>query len=447
MVKKTQKILINGIGPWLDKGESAILISMVDTFRREFSNVEISVVASTFLLNKVDEAKYGKYNLNVVPGIFQRFHEFIDKKNFKKFRTVKILITFVFFVFLVIKNTLWLLFYKYLNFNVKFLIKDNYDVINEYKDSNYVILCGGQNLIHTEHLPFFILYELFFAKLLNKPIMLYAQSIGPFKYKYGSKLIKYILNKVNIITTREKISKIVLDDLNVSTPSFVTADAAFSLPSIPKKDGRDLIINDASLPKDELFVGFTVIPWNFPGELNLLRKKELYENYINVLANVADYLINKWGVYVIFFPQVIIPSVKDDRIASKKVFRKIKNKSKVRILASDYTPEQLKGMYGNMELLIGTRFHSCIFSLSMNVPTIVIEYEGHKSSGIMSLLDLNDLVFEIEKLKFEDIKLKLDEVISNKEHIKELIKENMIKVQTENNKNIVYAKQYLKLDS
>lgn len=65
--------------------------------------------------------------------------------------------------------------------------------------------------------------------------MLYAQSIGPFKYKYGSKLIKYILNKVNIITTREKISKIVLDDLNVSTPSFVTADAAFSLPSIPKK--------------------------------------------------------------------------------------------------------------------------------------------------------------------------------------------------------------------
>jgi len=46
-------------------------------------------------------------------------------------------------------------------------------------------------------------------------------------------------------------------------------------------------------------------------------------------------------------------------------------------------------------MLLGTRFHSVIFSLTSYVPVLAIEYE-HKTSGIMHDLKLEEWVIKIE---------------------------------------------------
>ena len=55
---------------------------------------------------------------------------------------------------------------------------------------------------------------------------------------------------------------------------------------------------------------------------------------------------------------------------------------------------QIKAAYNQLDFLIGTRFHSVIFSLTSGVPCIAIEYE-HKSRGIMRELGLEHWVLAI----------------------------------------------------
>jgi colanic acid/amylovoran biosynthesis protein len=51
-------------------------------------------------------------------------------------------------------------------------------------------------------------------------------------------------------------------------------------------------------------------------------------------------------------------------------------------------------MYGGLDLLVGTRFHSVIFAMTASVPVLAIEYE-HKTSGIMKDLGLDEWVHDI----------------------------------------------------
>lgn len=438
--KPPEKVLINTIGPWLDKGESGILISMAKSLKKKYPKIEIAVSSSTFNLTKIDIEKYSKYSLEVIPGIFNNFHEMLNKLSPLKIKFLKIILVFIYLSFLLVLYTIWALIYNYFGFNLK--IK-NREILEKYAESDWILVCGGQNIVHINQIPVIPLYEIFFSKLLNKKVMLYAQSIGPFLHNYSKPLIRMILNKVDIITTRETISKDTLMELGVNVPIFVTADAAFALPVISKQNSLSKLKKDSNFSKNGLNIAITAIPWDFPKELDYKKKSRMYENYIKSLSICADYLIERYNANIIFFPQVTIPRVKNDIPISKKIFNRMDNKSSVSILEKDYSPEELKGMYGCMDLLLGTRFHSCIFALSMGVPTLAIEYDGHKAYGIMKLLGLEEFVIEIEKINSTELSLKTDKLIRNNEEIKEKIKSAVKILEQSCEKNIILAEKYL----
>jgi polysaccharide pyruvyl transferase WcaK-like protein len=203
-----------------------------------------------------------------------------------------------------IKNLLWLILYKILRLDAGFLIRDNRDTVKEYRDADWIIFCGGQYITNVGIGLFIALYEIIFSKLLRKTVMLYAQSFGPFKQKYARPIIKWVLNKVDLITTREATSKKILDEIGVTAPTFVTADAAFTLPPISQKDAMTLIEHATRIPKNEVMVGVTAIPWAFPDEKGDVNKK--FENYLEAVAGAVDYIIEKLNARVFFFPQVIL---------------------------------------------------------------------------------------------------------------------------------------------
>lgn len=184
-------------------------------------------------------------------------------------------------------------------------------------------------------------------------------------------------------------------------------------------------------------IGLTAIPWHFPKEKSAKKRAKLYNNYLEVLAQIADYIIEKWDAYIIFFPQIMVPQKKDDTLVHPKILEKIQHKSQVKILTADYTPEELQGMYGCMELLLGTRFHSCILALSQAVPTIAIEYSGHKSTGIMKLLGLEEHVYKIETLNTAELIAEVEDTWKNREKIRSKIRPNMEKM-----KKKEYGKYY-----
>ena len=432
-------ILVTYVGTWLDKGEAAMIISMAKALREKIPNVSITIL-TPLPPQEIDIVKYGEYNLKVLPGILSSFHSILSKLKFLKFKPIKAMIVLPVFLALTIKNIVWLALYKGLQIDVGFLIRDNRDTVKEYRDADWFIFCGGQNIVN---LNLVALYEIIFSKMLRKPVMIWANSLGPFNPKYIRPFVKWVLNKVDLITAREATSKKILDDIGVTAPAFVTADAAFTLPPIPQKEAMMIVEQETKIPKNKLMVGVTVIPWSFPGEPGDVDKK--FENYLKAVAGAADHLIEKLNAHVIFFPQVILPPTKDDRPVSREVFNKIKNESSVTVLTADYTPEQIKGMYGCMSLLIGTRFHSCILAQSMHVPTIAIEYDGHKALGIMRLLDLEEYVCDINMITTPELTSKIDKIWAERDEVKKRLEKNIKVMQARSMDNVRLAVEYLGL--
>ena len=435
-------ILVTYIGTWLDKGEAAMIIATAKDLWEKFPNVSITIL-TILPPQEIDIVKYGEYDLKVLPGILSSFDLILPKLKFLKFKPLKAMIALPVFLALTIKNIVWLVLYKGLRIDAGFLIRDNRDTVKEYRDADWFIFCGGQNITNLG--PGFViaLYEIIFNKMLGKPVMIWANSLGPFNPKCIRPFVKWVLNKVDLITTREATSKKILDDIGVTAPAFVTADAAFTLPPIPQKEAMMIVEQETKIPKNKLMVGVSVIPWSFPGEQGDVNKK--FENYLKAVAGAADHLIEKLNAHIIFFPQVIHSPMKDDRPISIEVFNKIKNKSKATVLTADYTPEQIKGMYGCMSLLIGTRFHSCILAQSMHVPTIAIEYDGHKALGIMRLLDLEEYVCDINTITTPELTSKIDKIWAERDEVKKRLEKNIKVMQARSMDNVRLAVEYLGL--
>ena len=432
-------ILITYVGLWLDKGEAAMIIATAKAMREKFPKVSISILTVP-PPQEIDIVKYSEYDLKVLPGILSSFDLILPKLKFLKFKPLKAMIALPVFLALTIKNIVWLALYKGLRIDAGFLIRDNRDTVKEYRDADWFIFCGGQNIVN---LNLVALYEIIFSKMLGKPVMIWANSLGHFNPKCIRPFVKWVLNKVDLITTREATSKKILEDIGVTAPVFVTADAAFTLPPIPQKEAMMIVEQETKIPKNKLMVGVTVIPWSFPGERGDVDKK--FENYLKAVAGAADHLIEKLNAHVIFFPQVILPPMKDDRPVSKEVFNRIQNKSSVTVLTADYAPEQIKGMYGCMSLLIGTRFHSCILAQSMNVPTIAIEYSGHKALGIMKLLDLQEYVCDINTITTDELISKIDNIWAERDEVKKKLEKNIKVMQAKSMENVRLAVEYLGL--
>jgi len=438
------KIVITYIGPWLDKGEAAMIVSTVKSIRERDQYAKITILGRN-PLQKIDAQKYGEYDLKVLPDLIRDISSVLLKIKFLKFKLLKAIVILPIFLTPMAKSILWLLLYKSLRIDAGFLIRDNEIAIKECRDADCYIFCGGQNITNLGPFLIIALYEIIFSKLLGKPVMIWANSLGPFNPKYIRPFVKWVLNKVDLITTREANSKKILDDIGVTAPAFVTADAAFTLPTISQEEAISLIECDTEILKSELMVGVTVIPWNFPSEKDDAKKIKLFENYLEAVAGAVDYLIEKLNAHVFFFPQVILPPMKDDRPISMKVFNKIKNKSRATVLTADYAPEQIKGMYGCMSLLIGTRFHSCILAQSMHVPAIAIEYDGHKALGIMRLLDLEEYVCDINTITTYELTSKIDRIWTEREEVKKKLEKNVRVMQTRSMENVRLAVEYLGL--
>lgn len=75
----------------------------------------------------------------------------------------------------------------------------------------------------------------------------------------------------------------------------------------------------------------------------------------------------------------------------------MRQKNRAVYLDGSYDYQTLLSIYANLDFLIGTRFHSVIFSLTAEVPTLVIAYE-HKADGIMKDLGLDKWVIKMENV-------------------------------------------------
>ena len=273
------------------------------------------------------------------------------------------------------------------------------------------------------------LFQLLLSKILRKPVMIYAPSMGPFTSRKRNVLRKYILNKAKIITLRDHISRKYLKDLKLTHPLvYTTADSAFQdAANMGKEQIKAIMVAEkitVGAKGDEnrrILVGITPAGarWNYRNSQNPQNEQNRYNK---IIAKAIDYLVDKFNAKIIFFPQLYGDS--DDASLINEILEWVGKRESVRILSNKWDSEVQQAIISQMDFFIGNRYHSVIFALKGEVPTVCLAYE-HKSTGVMRAARLDEFVIPIEDLTYDNLVDKIIQVQDQKEKIRAGLKSQM----------------------
>lgn len=385
------KILIVNAHSYHNRGDAAILTTMIKSLSNIFSTTNVVAVSDT---PELDSISYNNIKIIGVKYPWDGCRRFMSVS-----KTIYIT-----------KYWMYVILMKYFNIlGIKcFLNQDTIDVINEINDADIVISCGGGYINSLGKLQIRLSY-LLTAIVFNKPTVFYSQSVSDLFGFFDKFIVKFTINKSDMFIAREKLTYNYLINLGVmSSKLSLQADSAFLL---QKKEPSHIDVKLREILASNNTVGITVTRWNFPGVNNALQLKN---NYISSIQKFTSYLVNNNNFNVIVFPQVTGPNdYSDDRLFAKEIFPSLNN-DRIIVLEDTYSPENLKMLISKVNYFIGTRMHSNIFAIGAKVPTIAIAYQD-KTIGIMEMIEMEDWVIHINDISETKLIDKFDKLVAMRE--------------------------------
>lgn len=375
----------------VNKGSAAQVISTCEALRSIIPDLEISLIT---LYPERDLELCSHYNIHVVNSMW------LPMPNNRILRGVY-------------NNTLHipveLLISALLKLGLKpFLIK--IPKIQEYASSDAIIDLSGDSFSDGKGgFSLRIDSSILLGISMNKTIVMYSQSIGPFR-KSLIPLAKYCLDRVGSIIVREDISKKYLEAIDINSPIYLTEDCAFNLGASTSKRIEEILAEENILLKKKPLVGISVN--------SLLNDSS--GKYVELMAELTDHIINQYNAQVIYVPHVVSQKKggkNDDRALGQTICDLTKNRECIYIMKGDYSPCELKGIIQLSYIFIGARMHANIAALSSCIPTLAIAW-SHKYHGIMQTLGLEKFVCDYDTMTSDELKTKIDDLWKNRESIK-----------------------------
>jgi colanic acid/amylovoran biosynthesis protein len=292
--------------------------------------------------------------------------------------------------------------------------------LNAMENSSAFFVKGG-GLIHSyggitsTYAMYFSIYHVLLASSLKKPVYIMPNSFGPFEGPFVKSIVKYAFKKCEFIASRETYSyEMVKKELGIETENY--PDLAFFLKnsSLNKED----IFKKYNLPTDKKIVALTMRPHRFP------KSNTPKEDYVTFKAEMALFI--KWLYSKGFMPLLIehtfaINNHENDGSCIEEVIQLL-DKDEYRVFSNkDLTCYELKSVYSYCDYIVGTRFHSVIFSISNNVPGIAITYAGNKGQGIMNDIGIENLTISIDDVSCKSLQNKFTFLLDNEKSVVEKI--------------------------
>ncbi|MBA3788855.1 polysaccharide pyruvyl transferase family protein [Patescibacteria group bacterium] len=387
------KIIISHVFSKENKGDAALLSVLINDLKNIFDNPKITILT-------IDQVrKNEKFEEVPVRNAFM-YWAITRYEN----RALKLLYAF----FVMASTLLWAVLYRIAKVNLP-LPSHLQELCALYRETNLIAPVGGGYLRGNPEygstvILLLLLHPLLLSAILGKPTILYAQSIGPFGSKLQRYFATYILKKMDGIIVREDVSFTLLQRFGLTNMTR-SIDSGFSLSTAIRRD----LHADFSIPRIVPIIGVTVRKW-----LNQAAQAQ----YEQAVATFADAVIRDYAMTVLFIPQVTAKyHHDDDRDTAERVYIRMNEKEGARILHNDYDHYEIKAVYNDLDFVIGTRFHSVIFSLTSYVPAIAIEYE-YKTSGIMHDLGLDTWVIKIEDVTAEKLLILFKELVAEQSSYK-----------------------------
>ncbi len=292
------------------------------------------------------------------------------------------------------------------------------ETLSAFREAEVCVVKGGGFLHANGELraPYYVWYQLYYMRLaqrLGKPVLILPNSFGPFKGLTVKWQMRQVLSKCQFIAARESISAEALSKL-LKRPVPTYPDMGYFLRGADPEVGRQ-ICRDAGVPLGQKpCVAFTVRPWRFPGLSNPV---ERYNQYLHSIAALVRYATTR-GFHPVLVAHVLGPGAhENDRFAIEELISRLDGVEKT-YLNVPGTCRELKAVYGEMDLVVGTRFHSVIFAQGSAVPSMAVAYGGNKGEGIMNDLGLEDFSIPISSISSETLCRVFDDLIARSNQVR-----------------------------
>lgn len=212
------------------------------------------------------------------------------------------------------------------------------------------------------------------AQLMGKKVCVAYQGMGPLNTKLYRKMTRRILNKksVKLVALRDEHAMQFAKELGINEDKLSFSSDMIFMMKPPAKERCMKILKDNvhNYKEGQKLIGFSIREWKDKDRTDLF-------------AELADRLVEKYDARIVFFP---FHKPKDAEI-SKIVMHKMKHEDASVLMPNRYLPSEILGTMGLMDVNIGVRLHSLVFSAVMNVPTVGISYDP-KIDGFLELINM-----------------------------------------------------------
>ena len=247
------------------------------------------------------------------------------------------------------------------------------EIVPEVERLDLLLLGGGGILYDAEARTY--LREVHIARDKGVPVMVYAVGAGPLNDPVSQAAVRDALEHAEAITVRERSAQQVLENAGVHRDITVTADPALLLRPAPVPRG---VLKHEGLEGRRRLIGMSV---REPGVAAPDLDPDLYHG---LLANAADYMVDRFGADVVFVPME--RSVLDTQ-HSHAVIAKMLRAQRATVLKGEYTSGQLLTLMGRFSFAVGMRLHFLVFAALQGVPFVALPYAG-KVSGFLEDLKI-----------------------------------------------------------
>jgi colanic acid/amylovoran biosynthesis protein len=298
-------------------------------------------------------------------------------------------------------------------------------LFEEYWKSDLIVAVSGNQLFSSGKfgwpLPI-IGFPIFLAFNLHKPIIIFPQSIGPFRYFWEEKYINYLYNRVNKLFIRDFVSLELATKLGIrkSIPQFIP-DIAFTYPSIDPISAKNILENYGFSDLNK-YIGITILS-KMPSYMDKNNINHYYKEMAETISNLIS--LHQYKIFV--FNQVSGPTEDENDLLGAKIVLSlipVNIRHEIMVIEEKLNPSELKGCYGQMDVFLATRLHSGIFALDMRVPTLFIGYLD-KTIGVLRSIELDEFYIDLKDVTSDKLTDKLLFLDKHKDKIISMIDEKL----------------------
>jgi polysaccharide pyruvyl transferase WcaK-like protein len=252
-------------------------------------------------------------------------------------------------------------------------------VIDLYRNADVVLSAPG-GFLHDHYSIEHRLRGFEVALDFEKPVVLFAQSIGPFWKPESLRRIPQVFNRLTSICVRDSRSTEHLIAAGVD-PSKIheTADAAFLWRKLSPESFHTNDQRDGSLKK----IGLCFRVWPLGDTMAV-------EGTIARAERLSRWLLTDPSRELVFISTCQgIPGYVDDSLLALQIVDRLplELQSRCRVDRARYEPRRLMEVLGNCDAFIGMRLHGCILAMLAGTPAMGLGYED-KTAEIFRQLGL-----------------------------------------------------------